>query len=63
MKSDTQNCICSALVPVCQKCGRKWDYYTDNSDGTRTHTSKQVVAKYEALYSSRPNVKPVGATR
>lgn len=43
-----------ATIPVCAECGRRWEFVTVSSDGSRTYTSAKVVAKYAALYGDPP---------
>ncbi len=51
-------CVCPANVPVCPKCGRKWEHFQDWGN-VRSYTSSLVVNKYRAQYGepSHPFVK------
>lgn len=45
----TDDCVCDCTVPVCPKCGRKWDFAV----GDGLYTSREVMEKGRGLYGAK----------
>lgn len=47
-----EECICPGNQPTCPKCGRKWEWCVEYSDGKKIYFSEEVYQKYLALYGA-----------